>query len=53
MNILDGVSYGMIMFPTNLAVFANFGGIGVSMFFVSTLISQLVRILPSCAIDCG
>ncbi|KAK4702198.1 sulfate permease, SulP family, partial [Phenoliferia sp. Uapishka_3] len=42
MNILDGVSYGMIMFPTNIPVFANFGGIGVSMFFVSCLVSQIV-----------
>ncbi|KAI5480036.1 sulfate transporter family protein [Pseudohyphozyma bogoriensis] len=42
MNILDGVSYGMIMFPTNLPVFSEFGGIGVSMFFVSCVISQLV-----------
>ncbi|SCV68526.1 BQ2448_647 [Microbotryum intermedium] len=42
MNILDGVSYGLIMFPTNLPRFANFGGIGVSMFFVSCVISQLV-----------
>lgn len=42
MNILDGVSYGMIMFPTNVPVFAEFGGIGVSMFFVSCVVSQLV-----------
>lgn len=42
MNILDGVSYGMIMFPTNVPVFAEFGGIGVSMFFVSCCVSQLV-----------
>ncbi|KLO11977.1 sulfate anion transporter [Schizopora paradoxa] len=31
----------MIMFPSN-EVFSNFGGIGVSMFFVTTIISQLV-----------
>ncbi|KAL5514025.1 hypothetical protein ACEPAG_2786 [Sanghuangporus baumii] len=41
LNILDGVSYGMIMFPSN-DVFQNFGGIGVSMFFVTTIVSQLV-----------
>lgn len=41
LNILDGVSYGMIMFPSNDA-FPNFGGIGVSMFFVTTIISQLI-----------
>ncbi|GAA5977360.1 hypothetical protein JCM5350_002440 [Sporobolomyces pararoseus] len=42
MNILDGVSYGLITFPTNLAPFANFGGIGISMFFVSTIVAQMV-----------
>lgn len=41
LNILDGVSYGMIMFPSN-DIFTNFGGIGVSMFFVTTIVSQLV-----------
>lgn len=45
MNILDGVSYGMIMFPTNLPVFAGFGGIGVSMFFVTCVLAQLVYTL--------
>ncbi|GAA5956958.1 hypothetical protein JCM10213_009307, partial [Rhodosporidiobolus nylandii] len=42
MNILDGVSYGLITFPTQIPVFANFGGIGVSLFFCSTIIAQLV-----------
>lgn len=42
MNILDGVSYGLITFPTNLQPFANFGGIGISMFFVSCIVAQLV-----------
>ncbi|WWC70385.1 uncharacterized protein I206_104335 [Kwoniella pini CBS 10737] len=41
LNVLDGVSYGMILFPAN-AVFADFGSLGVSMFFVSCIISQLV-----------
>ncbi|KAH9943577.1 sulfate transporter family-domain-containing protein [Amylocystis lapponica] len=41
LNILDGVSYGMIIFPAS-GVFANLGGSGVSMFFVSAIISQLV-----------
>ena len=31
MNLLDGVSYGMIMFPVSSPVFASFGGVGVSM----------------------
>ncbi|GAA5842002.1 hypothetical protein JCM3766R1_005720 [Sporobolomyces carnicolor] len=42
MNILDGVSYGLITFPTNLPAFANFGGIGISMFFVSCIVAQIV-----------
>ncbi|KAG8984050.1 hypothetical protein FRB90_005605, partial [Tulasnella sp. 427] len=40
LNILDGVSYGFIMFPTG-TLFAGFGGIGVSMFFVTTIVAQL------------
>lgn len=34
LNILDGVSYGFIIFPAG-PVFAGFGSIGVSMFFVT------------------
>lgn len=34
LNILDGVSYGMIMFPAS-GVFADKGSMGVSMFFVT------------------
>lgn len=45
LNILDGVSYGMITFPTSMPIFANFGGDGVSMFFVTCVISQLVYTL--------
>ncbi|KAF8495887.1 sulfate transporter family-domain-containing protein [Russula emetica] len=41
LNILDGISYGMIMFPTS-GVFMDLGTMGVSMFFVSTFISQVV-----------
>jgi sulfate permease, SulP family len=43
LNVLDGVSYGMIIFPAS-GVFAAaaLGPAGVSMFFVSTLVSQLV-----------
>ncbi|KAJ7577964.1 sulfate transporter family-domain-containing protein [Mycena floridula] len=40
LNILDGVSYGMIIFPAT-GVFADKGPMGVSMFFLSTLIAQL------------
>ncbi|KAM0793249.1 hypothetical protein ACM66B_000711 [Microbotryomycetes sp. NB124-2] len=42
MNVLDGVSYGLISFPTNIPVFADFGGVGVSMFFATCVISQIV-----------
>ncbi|GAA5994775.1 Vsb1p [Rhodotorula paludigena] len=42
MNILDAISYGMITFPASVPAFANFGGIGVSMFFVSCIVAQLV-----------
>ncbi|KZV98848.1 hypothetical protein EXIGLDRAFT_726747 [Exidia glandulosa HHB12029] len=41
LNVLDGVSYGLIMFPP-AAVFEGFGAIGVSMFFATTIISQLI-----------
>ncbi|KAF9240839.1 sulfate transporter family-domain-containing protein [Melanogaster broomeanus] len=33
LNILDGVSYGMIIFPAK-GIFAKLGGLGVSMFFL-------------------
>lgn len=42
LNILDGLSYGMIMFPISEAVFASLAPVGLSMFYVSTIISQLV-----------
>ncbi|KAF8896886.1 hypothetical protein CPB84DRAFT_1815880 [Gymnopilus junonius] len=41
LNVLDGVSYGMIIFPAT-GVFADLGPMGVSMFFVSAVIAQLV-----------
>jgi sulfate permease, SulP family len=34
LNILDGVSYGMILFPAG-KIFNGFGPMGVSMFFVT------------------
>ncbi|KAK4687198.1 sulfate permease, SulP family, partial [Tremellales sp. Uapishka_1] len=40
LNVLDGVSYGMILFPANI-YFPDYGSIGVSMFFTSCIISQL------------
>lgn len=41
LNVLDGVSYGMIIFPAS-DDFPDFGSIGVAMFFMSCIISQLV-----------
>ncbi|KAH9989296.1 sulfate transporter family-domain-containing protein [Russula vinacea] len=41
LNILDGISYGMIIFPVT-GEFVDLGTMGVSMFFVSTFVSQLV-----------
>ncbi|PWN44571.1 hypothetical protein IE81DRAFT_310490 [Ceraceosorus guamensis] len=42
LNVLDGVSYGLIIFPNSYPIFSDFGGDGVSMFFVTCVISQLV-----------
>lgn len=42
LNILDGLSYGMILFPLANPIFANLGPAGLSMFYVSCVISQLV-----------
>ncbi|KAI0821728.1 sulfate transporter family-domain-containing protein [Trametes gibbosa] len=41
LNILDGVSYGMIIFPA-AGVFYGLGGVGVSMFFITAIITQLI-----------
>lgn len=42
LNILDALSYGMILFPLGQPVFASLGPDGISMFYVSCIISQLV-----------
>ncbi|CAE7061708.1 unnamed protein product [Rhizoctonia solani] len=52
LNILDGVSYGMIMFPAG-DIFNGFGGIGVSMFFVTAFISQMVYTFGGSAFEGG
>ncbi|CUA78230.1 putative protein C24H6,11c [Schizosaccharomyces pombe 972h-] [Rhizoctonia solani] len=52
LNVLDGVSYGMIIFPAG-DIFDGFGGIGVSMFFVTTFISQMVYTFGGSAFDGG
>lgn len=40
LNVLDGVSYGMILFPVS-PYYPDYGSLGVSMFFVSCIIAQL------------
>ncbi|KIV79134.1 hypothetical protein PV11_06717 [Exophiala sideris] len=42
LNILDALSYGMILFPLGNAVFDNLGSDGIAMFYVSTIVAQLV-----------
>ncbi|KAK2760810.1 hypothetical protein FQN54_002048 [Arachnomyces sp. PD_36] len=42
LNILDALSYGMILFPLGNAVFADLGADGISIFYVSTIVAQLV-----------
>ncbi|KAG8696459.1 hypothetical protein FRC09_008504 [Ceratobasidium sp. 395] len=50
LNVLDGVSYGMILFPAG-EIFDNFAGLGVSIFFVTTFISQMVYTLGGSAFE--
>ncbi|KAI9766069.1 MAG: hypothetical protein M1840_006776 [Geoglossum simile] len=42
LNVLDALSYGMILFPLGQPIFANLGPDGISMFYVSCIVSQLV-----------
>ena len=42
LNVLDALSYGMILFPLSQPIFANLGPDGISMFYVSCIMSQLV-----------
>lgn len=41
LNILDALSYGMILFPLGQPIFADLGPDGLSMFYVSCIVSQL------------
>ncbi|KAK0731451.1 sulfate transporter family-domain-containing protein [Lasiosphaeris hirsuta] len=41
LNILDALSYGMILFPLGSPIFSGLGSAGISIFYVSTIISQL------------
>ncbi|POS81506.1 sulfate transporter family protein [Diaporthe helianthi] len=42
LNILDALSYGMILFPLGNPIFANLGPAGISIFYISTIVSQVV-----------
>lgn len=42
LNVLDALSYGMILFPLGEPMFAHLGSDGISMFYVSTIIAQVV-----------
>ncbi|KAK0553107.1 hypothetical protein OC845_001387 [Tilletia horrida] len=53
LNLLDGVSYGMIIFPNNNPIFSHFGGDGVAMFFVTCIISQLIYTLGGSVFKAG
>ena len=41
LNVLDALSYGMILFPLAQPIFADLGPDGLSMFYVSCIVSQL------------
>ncbi|KAJ1661944.1 hypothetical protein EV178_006281 [Coemansia sp. RSA 1646] len=42
LNLLDGLSYGLIAFPVSIPVFDKFGPVGFSMYMLSTAVSQFV-----------
>ncbi|CAZ82138.1 unnamed protein product [Tuber melanosporum] len=42
LNVLDGLSYGMILFPLGQSIFSDLGPDGLSIFYVSCIVSQLV-----------
>ncbi|KAL7925087.1 sulfate transporter family domain-containing protein [Trichoderma austrokoningii] len=42
LNILDALSYGMILFPLGTPIFSHLGSAGISIYYVSTIVSQLV-----------
>jgi sulfate permease, SulP family len=41
LNILDALSYGMILFPLGHAIFDDLGSDGIAMFYVSTIVAQV------------
>ncbi|KAF2223122.1 sulfate transporter family-domain-containing protein [Elsinoe ampelina] len=42
LNLLDALSYGIILFPLGEDIFSSMGADGVSMFYVSCIASQIV-----------
>ena len=42
LNVLDALSYGMILFPLSQPVFSDLAPDGLSIFYVSCIVSQLV-----------
>ncbi|XP_044724750.1 sulfate permease family domain-containing protein [Hirsutella rhossiliensis] len=42
LNVLDALSYGMILFPLGKPIFAHLGSAGLSIYYVSTIVSQVI-----------
>lgn len=42
LNILDALSYGMIIFPITEPLFSGLANVGLSMFYISCIISQVL-----------
>lgn len=53
LNVLDALSYGMIMFPIGDKIFAGMAPTGLLMFYISTVVSQLVYSLGGSAFAAG
>ncbi|OAA49267.1 sulfate transporter family protein [Metarhizium rileyi] len=41
LNILDALSYGMILFPLGKQLFSHLGSAGISIYYVSTIVAQV------------
>jgi SulP family sulfate permease len=53
LNVLDALSYGMILFPLGESIFQDTGPDGISMFYVSCIVSQLTYSLGGSAFAGG
>jgi SulP family sulfate permease len=53
LNVLDALSYGMILFPLGVPIFSNLGPDGISIFYISTIVSQLIYSLGASAFRGG